>query len=302
MVRPVKPSPLIQVLMRHAIGCAAFVKSVNQPGLVGRDLLQRAESKMRADVPGKTDDEIRLLVLEAVSEALWAGSGFQRVNLGHKLAALMMSTNVPADVIDVIDVPWRAFLLDVPVGLIEASAAPVVTHALVSRASDGDVLLVALDCSRSDQPVLQTAFYVKRMLGDEYRDSEHMSMRSMKALARLALGVCVELMSHRPSVRAGTAKTGRRDHRDGDPPETPTYTITSDIKIDCREAVREYCRGAGRTSSKTDVQSFVRGYWKMQPHGPGNSQRRLQQISPHWRGDKTGPIALRSFILNGKQD
>lgn len=73
--------------------------------------------------------------------------------------------------------------------------------------------------------------------------------------------------------------------------------LTRDVKVDCRQHVRDYIRGASdRTLS---VQHMVRGHWKMQKHGEGGAQRKFIHVEPYWRGPDDAPIALRNHVLTG---
>lgn len=112
---------------------------------------------------------------------------------------------------------------------------------------------------------------------------------------RLLLGVVLELTEHRPSEehrRAGTRTTKRNSLGE---PVAWTYTLTRDVKVDCRQAVRDYVEG--RRSSAPSVQCLVRGHWKRQAHGPARSLRKFIFVEPYWRGPEDAPIATRSHIL-----
>ena len=80
-------------------------------------------------------------------------------------------------------------------------------------------------------------------------------------------------------------------------PQTWTFQLARDVKIDCRAAVRDYVRGLAASSPV--VQSLVRGHWKRQPHGPGGTERKTIFIEPYWRGPEEAPIAVRAHRPGG---
>lgn len=117
-------------------------------------------------------------------------------------------------------------------------------------------------------------------------------------LARaLILSTCMYLsgdpreLAQRAS-EGGISVTSRKSKkRDGD--ELPQYTnfeITSSIKVNMAEAVREYIRHGG---SSPTIQTHVQGHWKRVPYGPGGKQRKLTHVQAYWRGELGLPISAR---------
>jgi len=68
------------------------------------------------------------------------------------------------------------------------------------------------------------------------------------------------------------------------------------VKHDFRDRVRDYVEG--KSHSAPNVQVLVSGHHKMQPHGPGNSLRKLIWREPFWRGPEDAPIAIRPHKLD----
>jgi hypothetical protein len=68
------------------------------------------------------------------------------------------------------------------------------------------------------------------------------------------------------------------------------YAIRDSIKIDCREAVREYVSHGGKSPL---VRTMVRGHWRNQACGQGRKKRKWIHIEPHWRGPIDAPISAR---------
>lgn len=117
--------------------------------------------------------------------------------------------------------------------------------------------------------------------------------RARTAMSRLALGVALELTSHRPAL--GHASGPRRTKTDKRvEPMLVSFALTRDVVVDCRESVRAYARGDG---SLPTVRSVVRGHWKWQAHGPGRSLRKWIHVEPYMRGDAAAPIAVRAHAV-----
>jgi hypothetical protein len=47
------------------------------------------------------------------------------------------------------------------------------------------------------------------------------------------------------------------------------------------------------------VRTLVRGHWRMQAHGPGNSRRKPIWIRPAWRGPVDAPISIHATRITG---
>lgn len=58
-------------------------------------------------------------------------------------------------------------------------------------------------------------------------------------------------------------------------------------KVPFMSAPEEEKNGAGH---KIAVRTLVSGHWKMQPHGPRWTERKLIRVEPFWRGPMDGPV------------
>jgi hypothetical protein len=90
--------------------------------------------------------------LQMVGSALWCAQGFPRLVMGHKYAASLLVTRVHPTIADLIEAPWRSFVIDVPSGLIalhdeHQNQAVDVTHLLVFREVDSRWNIVAFTTS-----------------------------------------------------------------------------------------------------------------------------------------------------------
>lgn len=220
----------------------------------------------------------------------WLRNGFPRINLGHKHAAALMATHTPRDNVLDARAPWSAFLVDVPRGLV----------------TDGDH-----EVSLATVYVRQDRVYIE--FGDGVQESNAWiqavalpdlgSLRSLgpapDMIGRLIFGVCMEMTCPTFKDRASLGpRPVKRDPRTGEP-KTWTFQLTRDVKVDVRDAVRDYVRGVTRNSPT--VQTLVRGHWRRQPFGKGGTERKNIFVEPYWRGPEDAPIALRKHVVTAPE-
>ncbi len=231
----------------------------------------------------------------------WFINGMPRLTLGHRHAASLMATRVPRECVAEIMPPWRSFLCDVPDGLIGFDGEWI-SHALVdmgvdpARADGKDGAPITIwgavrSAERSPVRMYLPADQLSELASVEALGAE--CDAAYELLGRFVLGAAIEASQHRPAIAHGKSQTGPGTRHGL--PVTTTFTLTRDVKIDCREHVRDYC--LGRSGSSPSVQTLVRGHWKNQPHGISRTERKLIFVEPYWRGPEDAPIALRSHVL-----
>ena len=118
-------------------------------------------------------------------------------------------------------------------------------------------------------------------------------------VARLVLGVCLDVCEHRPSGYSPGAQLAIKRKR-GEP-QANSFVVTRNVEVDCRPAVRDYI--ARRETSLSDrspaaTQRMHRGHWQLQVHGPHNSLRKRTFHRPYWQGHEDAPVALRDHVLD----
>ncbi|MFA4971479.1 MAG: hypothetical protein WC683_02620 [bacterium] len=252
----------------------------------------------------------------------WAQGGFPQVTMGHKYAAALMATCVTDEMREHILMPWPAFDIVVPEGLIQIKNDTTgrlsdIRHVLVTSLrwrdkrtygwamvafSDSSVLIwrygpdvtCLLDVKENSAHWDECSFV---------HPFEEVDERAAALLGRLVCGTCLA-MSDPSNIRPPKQNKIDAGHRsaklrDG-PPTIATYQVGKPIKIDCRPAIRQYMEGK-RKAGIPQVQVLVRGHWKMQPHGVNRALRKAIQIEPYWRGAEDAPINVREHVL-GKED
>lgn len=242
----------------------------------------------------------------------WFRSGLPKVLVGHKHAAALMCTRMPADAAPELRMLWDGFVVDVPDGMIVDAGLPVRhvglfrTHFDAEYEPDGAnargaIKCVAIMADPVGDPHKRAFPYAFEAVDDLRELAERSNLyedipseKGRCLMLRLLLGVIAELNQPRESATIAHGASRPRLNRRGEP-IVSTFALSRDIKVDCREAVHEYMRGARGTSPT--VQSLVRGHWKKQPCGTARSDRRLIFVEPYWRGPETAPIALRSHAF-----
>jgi hypothetical protein len=242
----------------------------------------------------------------------WAVNGWPLLVPSHKLAALLMATKVPAEVADDIVFPWDKFAIDVPDGLCtwgSFNGRPNdVRHVVLTHRKGGQVSLYM----QNELHGLPVAVVFKDLAdccsaveyGDGEEDGPALTTegralnRICAVIGRLALGLCIELdkPKHRLVIGEGRPKQPRRFRGE---PKAWTFQLTRDVKVDCREWVKDFIRGG--TGTSPSVQTLVRGHHKRQPCGPGRTERKWIHVEPYWRGPEDAPIAVRSHRVAGAE-
>lgn len=286
-----------------AMGSVAF--QCLQQG-VDRQLALQHAARLAFEVHGQ---ESPISIFGPSLAAAWAECGFPTLEPSHKLAASLMATTMPAELVtEAVRMPWRCFAFVVPAGVIGAAQE----FAVVIKAKTGLVNMLSthpvLDGGDSaihygTEPSLAdwNLKILRSSIGGDEIDPSHpkytsfeTSNRFTELLGRLFVGLCAELNGHPLGlpVRHDGKGTKRRRHPF---PRTHVFKLTRDVKLDVRAAVLAYARG--ERSQAPSVQVLVRGHWKRQPHGTGGTLRRLIHVEPYWRGPEDAPIGVRSHQM-----
>jgi hypothetical protein len=211
----------------------------------------------------------------------WRLASYARLEVGHRLAAALCLTDVPADV-DV-RAPWPCWSLVLPDGLIPTLVAGQESAVRAARLwiAGTEVLFV----------VLSNGLIIP---------SDGSQADAGGLISNLVRGACLALSNpadfrkdahHRPTARA--SKKGRSG-----PPELAQarYLLSAPVKIDLREHLRGVLEG--RKGAAPTVQFLVRGHWRNQAHGPRRSLRRVQWIEPFWKGPEEARVLLRQHKVD----
>ena len=241
-------------------------------------------------------EDLGLHELDILSK--WYSQGMPTLDIEEKLAASLLATNAGA-LEDQLRPPFDSVLVRVPGGL----CGPV-ESVRVSRRNDvwffccntaEDLHLWTVSSEHLDQ--LKASLSIATDESDEeteaFPDEEDDEERAKRSAHRLAINALLMMEHRREAVSSRREKTTNHKRRRG-PPSRYFFTLTAPVVHDMRSVVREYIAHGGKSPT---VQCVVAGHWKMQPCGPGKSERKRIFIEPYWRGPEDAPIAIRPHVL-----
>ena len=118
-------------------------------------------------------------------------------------------------------------------------------------------------------------------------------MKCTKLRGRILCGVCIEMDTPHMKEIIGKGKPST-ENRKGEPDEW-TFQLSRPVKLDFRNVITSYLEG--KSGGKLKLQMMVRGHHRRQPYGPGRTKFKWIHIEPYWKGDKSAPIAERSYDM-----
>jgi len=264
---------------------------------------------IRTDEPElaeENDDQRRIFAWAAE----WSRLCFPIVQMSHRYAAALMCTSVPP--IDDGDIrpPWSQFLVKVPSGLLsipDPSGVQLSVDHLACTHHAGHWSIYAFTAETLlAMPWRSTQFLrdakaadldnPTAVFSDHQEALEQQDERVLVCLGRLVLNLCLAFSDPLNVREIGKGHTSRGHALPGGPREAPhrIFELGRPVSVDCREYVRSFVTGA---RSRLAVRLLVRGFWRNQPHGVGNTLRRRQWIEPYWKGDVGAPLLVRPHDL-----
>lgn len=216
---------------------------------------------------------------------LWHSAGFPRLEVGHKLAAALCCTDVPADL--EVHAPWPAWSLVVPDGLFaEWQLGRIWCTGTEWTAAIGK------------EGVAVRAPLPGQIINGTCEHGQRASMAPFITMIRnLIRGACLSISEpdeHRKKGAHGGSSS--KNHRHGPPDlQQARFILSAPVVIDLREHVAGV--SSGRTSTAPKVQFLVRGHWREQAHGPALQLRKRIWIQPFWKGPEAARVLLRSHTL-----
>ncbi len=260
--------------------------------------------------------------IEVISKYRWAESGFPILTMGHRYAAAMCCTTASVEAVAAARPPFPAYLIEVPDNVLTISdprkgeSSNDIRYILVAReelrskkrgwtwsysATTSDGLSIFRFGVTSAELLPPTISEIEDGVSYGLYEMTAHDERAVVLIGRLVVNTALAMsdpanvteLPSRPSKRGiNSPFTGRR----GSGPTARTYVLGKNItiKTDLRPEVRRYLGGERRSLS---VQVLVAGHYKMQPHGPRNSLRKLIWREPYWRGPEDAPIPIRGHNL-----
>lgn len=258
---------------------------------VGRMLAGMSDAHVSALYDDEPEGNLTMMArMSALSNRDWYVSGSPRLVFDEKLAAAMMLTDGTPETLGDIRSPFDTFLLHFPDTLIttKVDGRTIAVCNVLVRMHEGAVV-----AHMGDHSGLYVSIALPSLAECGAFTSEQ---RAGELVSRLIVGACIEATKRRVSLAAPNrcAKyngcgVSRGIHR---PARVMEFTMTRPVKVDCRQAVRDYAASRDR-GLPTSMQTLVRGHWKHQACGRGYSERKLIFVEPYFRGDPEAPTAVR---------
>lgn len=285
-----------------------------------------AEARMSNGIEaavGDASDKLRQALMSAKSipmllafAAHWADQAFPQLEVGQKYAAALMATKLsdPAILSD-IKPPWRAFLLEVPPGLLPVDSVlsggvSYVSRIFVNyrRTDERPEGYWALIMSTSDGTEIWRNSTAAKLLSDDQSalglndesenrgaydfDTSDRDNRTALLATRLVFGLCLAMSNPANVQPIGRAKSSPNIRPKGQriPPQTRVFRVGKPITLDVRQTIQNFAiHGPSRKGSTPSLQHLVRGHWK-----PRLAARLGHPvwIEPYYRGPEDAPLIM----------
>jgi hypothetical protein len=245
----------------------------------------------------------------------WAHAGFPQIEMGHKFAASLLVSTPEKSLVELVQPPWPAFIIEVPDKLLSiydnrSGGYLPLRRLLVTQISNpnGSWAYVGV----TDSPLTFWQFALRPIdmtdhsdrtypdIGDPEFKSIDYDERCQKLIGKLIINSCLalsvpDLVEKRGSGHAAYEKTQRRGQKA--PNVLRSFKLGKPIELDFRDRVERYLTGQLRKGQKLDVQILVRGHFKRQHYGAGNSQVKVIWREPFYRGPEDAPQLVRAHVL-----
>lgn len=263
-------------------------------------------------------------MVTAIGLTQWIDCGLPQIELGHKFAASLLVTDVSPDALEMVKHPWRAFIIEVPDGLLqiydntpEGKQDYVSVRRLLVTKLDGhphgewgyvaycasSVSMWRLGVSAKDllPPVLEGQDITVDGRENMLLDQTDQDRRVSTLIGRLIINVCLAMTIPDLTKEHGPGHVSWAKAKQ-DPAKMPegqlrSFRLGAPVVVDLRDRVRSFIRGE---RSSPDVRSLVRGHFKRQHYGAGNAMVKIIWREPFWRGEENLPIVIRPHVIKAE--
>lgn len=232
--------------------------------------------------------------------AAWANDAFQCVVTTHTYAAALMCSDADRDSIHDLHMPWRAFMVKVPDGLLRVDNVDWRRVLIYSTPAGAAIHIYAQE--NNCGAIMYAASNVATVLEDcpdgdptwEALNQDH--RRILRLARRLVIGLLMA-MTYTDNFKRSPQRHGGTSQREpGAQPDHRVTFVGKPLTIDCRGKVRAYLDGKQRGGGKgraPAVQVLVRGFFRRQVVGVGRTGRKVIWVEPFWRGAEGAPILTK---------
>lgn len=243
--------------------------------------------------------------------AKWAHHAFPRIVTTHTYAAALMGTTVTRDILEDLEVQWKAFEVVIPNGLLIVDGLDysririrITDHEDPSLTGWSEMWLYTMDtkagmglsvhtlAERSLADLLATGLQGKEPL----ERAAFLARRLVSGLL-LAMQYPNNFSDKKQKKRTQVAREFKRED-----PKHRVVMVGSPVKVDARPMVARFLRvqtGRRTNYAPPSVQSWVRGHYKRQVIGIGRNGRKVIHVEGYWRGDENAPILTRPQKVSG---
>lgn len=245
----------------------------------------------------------------------WADQGFPHLIVGQKTIAALMATSAHEEIIEHIHAPWKAFLIDIPKGLIETkdhvkNKYAAMTSLAVHEFKRGNEVFWNWRLTSNESTIQLWRFGVssKELIKSDigFEESEMKEMyaatieeedgRVAQLIGRLIIGVCLTFPGNNKKIGSSHKINGRWEIKDGQNIcHLRNYELRPAISIDCRDVITDYVHhGLTKNRNAPTVRSLVRGHFRRPPHGIEKGAEKTVWVQPHWKNLDSITIVVRS--------
>lgn len=243
---------------------------------------------------------------------VWADSAFQRLMTTHTYAAALMCSDTTREILEDVELPWKAFMVILPDGLLHVEGARynrILVYSCKSvagmtildqRGNDPGCVLQQQSRSIADLLFEETEMTSTYTPSARRVKDDNQVKRVVVLSKRLVAGLLLA-MQHADNFKTREVKERHAGslRRSKEPAHRVTM-IGKPLTIDLRGEVENYLRGdSKRKNAPPSVQVLVRGHYKRQVIGVGRMGRKVIHIEPYWRGPDDAPIFTRPKRLGG---
>lgn len=245
-------------------------------------------------------------ILDALFLARWAECGLPVFSLTHSLLASLLLTDPPKFSGQL---PFPAFFISIPPGFISAFCKQSGRRENLQRitiqkfVSVGGVPHLYMELqTQAGGPILACPIDQVDRLSAETEEGLA-DARSVALCWRLVLNLVAWIEAHGNGISNKQKRSTFKTEGNQDFPET--WILGQEIKLspELRRLAVEYAAGNEKATPgwKLRMRFCVRGHWKMQPCGPGGTERKRIFVEPYWKGPE-GAAAWQHVYKAGEEN
>lgn len=260
------------------------------------DLVSMNMGRVDHEAPFPVDIHLHLL-----QEASWAHWGYNVFDLSESLTSALLLTE-PVKLVDEPKFPFPSYMIKVPPGFLVEPDWIDSQYLLVSTFTDVNdepgVRVMAFDGTHASIRYMPMSKFesIEGPNGtlvsgptdwenEQVRDVTKAEVDVAKARLRIIRNLHSWLESKGGVQKAGTKRKSFVRNKKA---RATVWNIGREVKLAPQLVEQAKLVAVGKSQRpkgwEVRVKHVVRGHWKMQPHGPGSTERKRLWVMPYWRG------------------